>query len=285
MPPRLIIQIWDNDKFSLDDYLGRAYIWILFPKKLYLELVKSIKTWNQLFKSPIPWVIQGGCPELPGCLLGSVTCPSPVSGPLSSGQSECHTFLWFPSSFKGPPGGSCASSCLPVKTQILFSQKDATPLSPLPNHSSPQNWFLPPSRCSQKWLMSPNVPSHCSSPRSIHPFLWLKALVKHPYHPWPLHFLAHTSPHPTAQSCSDFLSPRPWVCLIGQLCFFPPLFKYRPLPSLGQSDLPTSVEGIASTFTFQQGMTPEPGCVCSLTTHSAWHIIRRNYYDDSYHST
>lgn len=24
IPPKLIIQIWDNDKFSLDDYLGDA---------------------------------------------------------------------------------------------------------------------------------------------------------------------------------------------------------------------------------------------------------------------
>ncbi len=24
IPPKLIIQIWDNDKFSLDDYLGKA---------------------------------------------------------------------------------------------------------------------------------------------------------------------------------------------------------------------------------------------------------------------
>lgn len=42
----MIIQIWDNDKFSLDDYLGRAYTWVLFSKKQYLELVKSINTWN-----------------------------------------------------------------------------------------------------------------------------------------------------------------------------------------------------------------------------------------------
>lgn len=25
IPPRLVIQIWDNDKFSLDDYLGRSW--------------------------------------------------------------------------------------------------------------------------------------------------------------------------------------------------------------------------------------------------------------------
>lgn len=24
IPPKLIIQIWDNDKFSLDDYLGKT---------------------------------------------------------------------------------------------------------------------------------------------------------------------------------------------------------------------------------------------------------------------
>lgn len=24
IPPKLIVQIWDNDKFSLDDYLGKA---------------------------------------------------------------------------------------------------------------------------------------------------------------------------------------------------------------------------------------------------------------------
>lgn len=29
IPPRLIVQVWDNDKFSLDDYLG---------KKLHLKL-------------------------------------------------------------------------------------------------------------------------------------------------------------------------------------------------------------------------------------------------------
>lgn len=40
LPPRLIIQIWDNDKFSLDDYLGKA---ILFTNKLYLRLVQSVK--------------------------------------------------------------------------------------------------------------------------------------------------------------------------------------------------------------------------------------------------
>lgn len=25
IPPRLVVQIWDNDKFSLDDYLGKSY--------------------------------------------------------------------------------------------------------------------------------------------------------------------------------------------------------------------------------------------------------------------
>lgn len=24
IPPKLIVQIWDNDKFSLDDYLGKT---------------------------------------------------------------------------------------------------------------------------------------------------------------------------------------------------------------------------------------------------------------------
>lgn len=29
IPPKLIIQIWDNDKFSLDDYLGETVFQIL----------------------------------------------------------------------------------------------------------------------------------------------------------------------------------------------------------------------------------------------------------------
>lgn len=42
MPPRLIIQIWDNDKFSLDDYLGTAYV-VITPLTL-----KPITIWKQL---------------------------------------------------------------------------------------------------------------------------------------------------------------------------------------------------------------------------------------------
>lgn len=30
IPPQLIIQIWDNDKFSLDDYLGKMCIRVVF---------------------------------------------------------------------------------------------------------------------------------------------------------------------------------------------------------------------------------------------------------------
>lgn len=29
IPPKLIIQIWDNDKFSLDDYLGETVLCFL----------------------------------------------------------------------------------------------------------------------------------------------------------------------------------------------------------------------------------------------------------------
>lgn len=25
IPPKLIVQVWDNDKFSLDDYLGKKF--------------------------------------------------------------------------------------------------------------------------------------------------------------------------------------------------------------------------------------------------------------------
>lgn len=28
IPPKLIIQIWDNDKFSLDDYLGETILFV-----------------------------------------------------------------------------------------------------------------------------------------------------------------------------------------------------------------------------------------------------------------
>lgn len=139
MPPRLIIQIWDNDKFSLDDYLGRASIWIFFSTNLCLEFVKWIKAWNQVFKSPVLQGSGGGAHLCPECPLGTVAASSAVSGPLSRGHSECHPFLWA----QRPRGGSCTSFCLAVKTQILFSQKDATPLPALlPNHPlslSPQH--------------------------------------------------------------------------------------------------------------------------------------------------
>ena len=89
VPPKLIIQIWDNDKFSLDDYLGKAYLWILFSEKLCLKLEKAIKTWNQLFNSPVLW---GGVP--PGVPPPAWMSPErgglPVRcpGPLRSGHSD-----------------------------------------------------------------------------------------------------------------------------------------------------------------------------------------------------
>lgn len=137
--------------------------------------------------------------------------------------------------------------------------------------SLPQNW-LPP--------LHTTLRSYCDSLRLQPLFFqgpsrWLKAFGKHTHTltAWdPLFLGMHPHTHtPKAQSSSDFRSPRLWVCLIDQLCFFLPHFKYRPLSSLGSlslslgplSDLPTltSVEGIASTFTFQGGMTPTPGCV------------------------
>ncbi len=34
IPPKLIVQIWDNDKFSLDDYLGKTLHLKLNPDNL-----------------------------------------------------------------------------------------------------------------------------------------------------------------------------------------------------------------------------------------------------------
>lgn len=52
IPPKLIVQIWDNDKFSLDDYLGKTLPFIkwnqgniTFVKYLiYLETLQNLTT-------------------------------------------------------------------------------------------------------------------------------------------------------------------------------------------------------------------------------------------------
>uniref|UniRef100_A0A8C3W280 Myoferlin n=1 Tax=Catagonus wagneri TaxID=51154 RepID=A0A8C3W280_9CETA len=55
LPPRLIIQIWDNDKFSLDDYLGflelnlhHTIIPAKSPEKCNLDMIPDLKALNPL---------------------------------------------------------------------------------------------------------------------------------------------------------------------------------------------------------------------------------------------
>ncbi|XP_057593481.1 myoferlin isoform X3 [Hippopotamus amphibius kiboko] len=55
VPPKLIIQIWDNDKFSLDDYLGfleldlhRTIIPAKSPEKCNLDMIPDLKAVNPL---------------------------------------------------------------------------------------------------------------------------------------------------------------------------------------------------------------------------------------------
>ncbi|XP_076981526.1 myoferlin isoform X1 [Tamandua tetradactyla] len=55
VPPRLLIQIWDNDKFSLDDYLGfleldlhNTIIPAKSPEKCNLNMILDLKTMNPL---------------------------------------------------------------------------------------------------------------------------------------------------------------------------------------------------------------------------------------------
>uniref|UniRef100_A0A287DG32 Myoferlin n=1 Tax=Ictidomys tridecemlineatus TaxID=43179 RepID=A0A287DG32_ICTTR len=55
VPPRLIIQIWDNDKFSLDDYLGfleldlhHTIIPAKSSEKCHLDMIPDLKTMNPL---------------------------------------------------------------------------------------------------------------------------------------------------------------------------------------------------------------------------------------------
>lgn len=55
LPPRLIIQIWDNDKFSLDDYLGfleldlhHTIIPAKSPEKCNLDMIPDLKAMNPL---------------------------------------------------------------------------------------------------------------------------------------------------------------------------------------------------------------------------------------------
>lgn len=53
IPPKLIIQIWDNDKFSLDDYLGDA---------AFLVTTFSAVTWQS--NRDLLWYMQIFCPYL-----------------------------------------------------------------------------------------------------------------------------------------------------------------------------------------------------------------------------
>ncbi|XP_036903265.1 myoferlin isoform X1 [Sturnira hondurensis] len=55
VPPRLIVQIWDNDKFSLDDYLGfleldlhRAIMPAKSPEKCTLDMIPDLKAMDPL---------------------------------------------------------------------------------------------------------------------------------------------------------------------------------------------------------------------------------------------
>ncbi|XP_065778999.1 myoferlin [Muntiacus reevesi] len=55
VPPRLVIQIWDNDKFSLDDYLGfleldlhHTIIPAKSPEKCNLDMIPDLKAMNPL---------------------------------------------------------------------------------------------------------------------------------------------------------------------------------------------------------------------------------------------
>ncbi|XP_059756688.1 myoferlin isoform X1 [Balaenoptera ricei] len=55
VPPKLVIQIWDNDKFSLDDYLGvleldlhRSIIPAKSPEKCSLDMIPDLKAVNPL---------------------------------------------------------------------------------------------------------------------------------------------------------------------------------------------------------------------------------------------
>lgn len=42
IPPKLNIQIWDNDKFSLDDYLGKVTISSLYTPHTFTNAVANI---------------------------------------------------------------------------------------------------------------------------------------------------------------------------------------------------------------------------------------------------
>ncbi|CAL8298808.1 unnamed protein product [Merluccius merluccius] len=53
-PPKLIIQIWDNDKFSLDDYLGTVELDLLHlippakrPEKCGMKMIPGMEGWSQ----------------------------------------------------------------------------------------------------------------------------------------------------------------------------------------------------------------------------------------------
>ncbi|CAF98669.1 unnamed protein product, partial [Tetraodon nigroviridis] len=60
IPPKMIVQIWDNDKFSLDDYLGSVELDLLnlippakSPEKCSLKMLPGLPNSNSL-KKPVP---------------------------------------------------------------------------------------------------------------------------------------------------------------------------------------------------------------------------------------
>lgn len=114
--------------------MGKADIWILFSKILYLELVKSTRIWNQLFKCPVLW----GWGHT-HCLMASGNCGllGAIPGPLRSGHSEWHLLCG-----PRPPSGSWCRllhqllTCY-EDTNFIFRYVSALP--PLPNLLS----FLP----------------------------------------------------------------------------------------------------------------------------------------------
>lgn len=131
--------------------MGRASIWIIASKKLYLELVRSMKTWKQLFKSSI---LLGN-----GGLVGD------------RGHTHClHELLAVRSDSEYHP---LSRALVRVLHQLLSVCGDSNPVSaggchipistfkPATLSSAPGNQLPPSSTCSQVTKV-PQSPSHCS---------------------------------------------------------------------------------------------------------------------------
>lgn len=247
--------------FSLDDYLGKADMRILFSKILYLKLVKPTRTWNQLFKSPVLWgwghihCLDGLWALWPaGRYPRSLWEVGPVNGTPCVG----------PVHPQGPGVGSCTSFWHVMKTQILFFRY-ASALPPLPNLFCFLAPLLPPintsesaSSASQKSLRSSKIPA-VIPPTLLCGKRPLLAPLQAPPFPGPL-------PSPAKHSVQIFSLQALGVSL-APLCFFLSLFKHRPLFSLafcGSSQALSVTPALSSVETgfhsrSMQSMTHRPG--------------------------